>query len=200
MYLSMGDKLASLPSHQAMLVLRLDYRYPARNKYCVPDVLAAMDYLQRTFQIQRVVLVGWSFGGAPAFTVGGMDDRVAGVATVASQTAETEGISQMGPNKPVLLLHGTGDRTLSPQCSKRLQDMYGSRGECTLKLFAGDDHGLTRNAEEAEEVLCRFILRCGGVRDEGLAPTIESHMMAESKEEKLDLMRKGGDLRGEERI
>jgi len=183
-----------------MLVLRLDYRYPARNKYCVPDVVAAIDHLQANFGIEHVVLVGWSFGGAPAFTVGGMDDRVVGVATVASQTADTQGISDMAPKKSVLLLHGTGDRTLSPQCSKRLQEMYGPTGDCTLKLFSGDDHGLTQNAEEAEEVLCRFILRCSGVRDDALAATIESHLMAESKEEKLDLMRKGGDLRGEERV
>lgn len=93
-YISMADKLASLKA--GVPVMRLDYRFPARNKYCVDDVLSAMDYLEQNFSINRFVLVGWSFGGAPVFTVGGMDERVVGCATVASQTAETEGIRSVG--------------------------------------------------------------------------------------------------------
>jgi hypothetical protein len=81
-YLSLADKLASL--HQPVPTLRLDCRYPARNKYCVRDVLAAMDELERTYHIDQLVLVGWSFGGAPVFTVGGQDSRLVGCATVAS--------------------------------------------------------------------------------------------------------------------
>lgn len=86
-YLSIADKLASLD--RGIPVLRLDYRYPARTKYCVPDVVAAMNYLQNGYAVSRFVLVGWSYGGAPVFTAGGQDDRVVGCATVASQTAET---------------------------------------------------------------------------------------------------------------
>ena len=86
-YLSIADKVASL--NRGIPVLRLDYRYPARNKYCVPDVVAAMNYLQNGYAVSRFVLVGWSYGGAPVFTAGGQDDRVVGCATVASQTAET---------------------------------------------------------------------------------------------------------------
>jgi hypothetical protein len=43
-YLSLADKLASLK--QSVPELRLDYGYPARNKYCVRDVLAAMNELE----------------------------------------------------------------------------------------------------------------------------------------------------------
>ncbi|KAI4172406.1 MAG: hypothetical protein LQ346_008604, partial [Caloplaca aetnensis] len=88
-YLGLATKLASL--RDGIPALRLDYRYPARNKYCVADVHAAMNYLENTHSVTRFVLVGWSFGGAPVFTVGGSDPRVVGCATVASQTAETEG-------------------------------------------------------------------------------------------------------------
>ena len=44
MYLGIATKLSILK--QGIPVLRLDYRYPARNSYCVADVLAAMDYLE----------------------------------------------------------------------------------------------------------------------------------------------------------
>jgi len=194
-YLSLADKLASLK--QPVPALRLDYRYPARNKYCVRDVLAAMKELQDSYQIEKFVLVGWSFGGAPVFTIGGQDKRVVGCATVASQTAETGGIRSLAP-RPVLLLHGTGDRTLSPRCSERLYDMYGDGGERELKLFEGDDHALTRNSLEAEQWIGGFVLRCAGLDPEGGKGELAEKLVGE--EEKVGLMERGGDLRGGESV
>ncbi|EDU48979.1 Hydrolase of the alpha beta superfamily [Pyrenophora tritici-repentis] len=194
-YISLADKLAALK--QPVPVLRLDYRYPARNKYCVRDVLAAMKELEYAYQVKSFVLVGWSFGGAPVFTVGGEDKRVVGCATVASQTAETEGIRTLAP-RPLLLLHGTGDRTLSPWCSEKLYEMYGTKGDRELKLFDGDDHALTRNALEAEQLIGGFILRCAG-----LDPHANAHGLSErlvGDEERVELMRKGGDLRRNESV
>ncbi|MCJ1254951.1 hypothetical protein MMC24_002767 [Lignoscripta atroalba] len=195
-YLSMAEKLASL--QDGIPVMRLDYRFPARNKYCVADVHSAMKYLEDRYAVARFVLVGWSFGGAPVFTVGGSDKRVVGCATVASQTADTDGIRSLSPT-PVLLLHGTGDRTLDPICSRRLYQAYGSMGHRDLQLFDRDDHALTRNAEKAEEMLSRFILKCAGI-DIGKK---ESKFVKETlvgDEERVELMKRGGDLKGEESI
>ncbi|KAK6002675.1 hypothetical protein QM012_001425 [Aureobasidium pullulans] len=196
-YLSMADKLASL--QHGLPVLRMDYRFPARNKYCVPDVLAAMEYLKAQHNISRFVLVGWSFGGAPVFTVGGQDARVVGCATVASQTAETEGIRAVGRRGvPVLLLHGTGDRTLSPQCSERLYNMYGSRGgHRKVHYFEGDDHALTRNSSEAEKMLCEFIADIAGVDVESTERGLLNKSLVDDGD-KIEKMKKGGDLRGAE--
>ncbi|OCL10216.1 alpha/beta-hydrolase [Glonium stellatum] len=195
-YLSMANKLASLS--MPVPALRLDYRFPARNKYCVRDVQAAMDLLETEYGLSRFVLIGWSFGSAPVFTVAGIDQRVIGCGTVASQTAETEGLKLLAP-RPVLLLHGTGDRTLSYRCSERLFDMYSLNGDRQLKLFEGDDHALSKNSEEAEKMLCEFVLKCAAVgvvaEDRGI---LEEKLLTE--EEKIDLMKKGGDLRGEESI
>lgn len=193
MYLSIGDKLSSL--EPGVPVLRLDYRYPAENKPCVADTQAAMDHLEESYSISRFVLVGWSFGGAPVFTVGGADQRVAGCATVASQTAETDGIEELPP-RPVLLLHGTGDRTLSPTCSQRLYDAYGPHGDRELKLFDGDDHALTKNAVKAEELLCSFILKCAGLSVRGPErERIKQQTM--SSTERTEKMKQAGDLDGE---
>jgi dipeptidyl aminopeptidase/acylaminoacyl peptidase len=197
-YLSMADKLSSF--QHGLPVLRMDYRIPARNKYCVTDVLAAMEYLGAQYNVSRFVLVGWSFGGAPVFTVGGQDSRVVGCATIASQTAETEGIRAVGKRGvPVLLLHGTGDRTLSPQCSERLYDMYGATGQRKIHYFEGDDHALTRNSAEAEKMLCEFIADVAGLR----MSTTEKEMMNKSlvdEGDKIETMKKGGDLKGAEGI
>lgn len=195
-YLSLASKLATLSS--GIPTLRLDYRYPARNKYCVSDIYAAMKYLQDLYGLDKFVLVGWSFGGAPVFTVGGADQRVVGCATIASQTAETEGIRKLAP-RPVLLLHGTGDRTLSCACSGRLYEMYGEKGDRRLELFEGDNHALTGNAQEAEGMLCEFVARCAGLKvdEEVEKEVVEVELVSE--EEREELMRLGGDLRGAER-
>jgi dienelactone hydrolase len=177
--------------------MHLDYRYPARNKYCTQDVLAAIDYMESKYFISKFALVGWSFGGAPVFTVGRMDSRVVGCATVASQTAETEGIRKLAP-RPVLLLHGKADRTPSPRCSQNLYEMYGSKGDRRIQLFDGDDHSLTRHGAEAEEILCDFIAEVGGVK---ITETDQEDVVRKklvNNEERVEMMKRGGDLRGAE--
>lgn len=122
-YLSMASKLASLGT--GISTLRLIYRYPGRNRLCVSDVQASMDYLIKKHGLDRFVLVGWSFGGVLVFTPSS-NQRVVACATITNQTAETGGIRNLSP-QPVLLLHGTEDQTLSHRCSEKLYAMYGSK-------------------------------------------------------------------------
>lgn len=196
MYISMGDKLASPSTGHGIPVLRLDYRFPARNRYCVADTVAAMGYLEQRFAISRFVLVGWSFGGAPVFSAAAKEPkRVIGCATVASQTAETDGIRKLAP-RPVLLLHGAADTTLSPSCSRSLFNAYGMVGDRVIKIFEGDNHALTRHAAEAERLLCEFVVKCAGeVEGEGNA-SYGQDVMGNQRVRK-ELMEKGGDLKGE---
>ena len=196
MYLGIATKLSSLK--QGIPVLRLDYRYPARNSYCVADVLAAMSYLQREHEIFRFVLVGWSFGGAPVSTVAGEDERMVGCATVASQTAGPEGIERLAP-RPVMLLHGKSDQTLEYWCSESLFRRYGDGGERELRLFVGDDHALRGNAKVAEEMLCWFVMRCAGVEAQrGGGEVVGEEVVGNG--ERMELMGKAGDLGGEEGV
>ncbi|KAJ9662075.1 hypothetical protein H2198_001617 [Neophaeococcomyces mojaviensis] len=206
MFLSLGAKLPALASR--IPVLRLDYRYPARTKPCVADTQAAMTYLTENFGIQRFVLVGWSFGGAPVYTVAGRDERVVGAATVASQTADAlTGAREAGRRGiPVLLMHGTGDQTLSSWCSKNLLEAWfkGYQGKddelAKLALFEDDDHSLRRNAKKAEEMMANFIVQCAGenIKD-GEQGVVKSDVLGDS-EQRREIMEKGGDLRGKENI
>lgn len=199
-YLSLADKLASLP-HLSIPVLRMDYRYPARNQYCTQDVLSAMDYLHTTLpSINRFVLVGWSFGSAPVFTVASQAlGRIAGCAVVAPQTAETGGITSLSP-KPMLLLHGTGDRTLSYICSKRLYEAYGNKGQREVRFFEGDDHALTRNAGEAERLIGEFVVRCAGLKVDALEDGEKEVLQETLAGRPVEMMKLGGDLDGQERV
>jgi alpha/beta superfamily hydrolase len=194
-YLSLACKLATLG--RGIPALRLDYRYPGQTALCVADTKAAMAFLRDMYGLDRFVLVGWSFGGAVVFTAAEEDQRVVGCATVASQTAGTAGISKLSP-RPVLLMHGSGDNTLDVGCSQRLFHMYGA-GDRMLEVFGGDNHSLSKHAEEAEEMLCEFVARCAGVRVD--AQDRKDVVAAELVEdgERHGLMEKGGDLRAPER-
>lgn len=197
-YLSLADKLAAL--HNGIPALRLDYRRPARTIPCVQGARSAMDHLYREHAISRFVLIGWSFGGAVVFSLGDADTRVVGCATVASQTADTAGIRRLAP-RPVLLLHGTGDRTLNPRCSEQLYEMYGSRkGARRLRLFEGDDHSLTGNTEEMERELLEFTLKCAGQKAGTQEKKRILRMPLVQSAERVPLMELGGDLRGGERM
>jgi len=194
MYPSLALKLSSL---LAIPTLRLDYRYPARTRSCVQVVLSGMQYLTDHLGTNRFVLVGWSFGGAPCFTVGALAKwQMAGVATIASQTADTAGISKLAP-VPVLLLHGTGDHTLSPRCSESLYERYGTTGDRTLRLYEGDNHAITTHALEAEEEIFCFAARCLGRNvDTGVGEEAKKELVGDA-EARVEVMREGGDLDGE---
>lgn len=158
-----------------------------------------MEYLETNHGAEKFLLVGWSFGGSVVLTVAGDTEegreKVVGCATVASQTAGTGGMARLAP-RPVLLLHGTGDKVLSWRCSEMLYEMYGE-GEGSRKVvwFEGDDHGLRGNAEQAEAVLLEFVTACAGARmgDEAKVRLVDDG-------EREELMRRGGDLRSPERL
>ncbi|CAI4214158.1 unnamed protein product [Parascedosporium putredinis] len=174
---------------------RVQARHPG---YCVEDVRAAMAFLRDMYGIERFILVGWSFGGAPVFTVSGADDEygrsVIACATVASQTAETKGIRHLAP-RPLLLLHGTADRTLSPRCSQQLYYAYGEEGDRKIHLFEGDNHALMQNPMEAEEMLCEFIARCAGLKIKAADKVEVVEQKLVENDERDWLMTQGGDLR-----
>jgi pimeloyl-ACP methyl ester carboxylesterase len=195
-YLSLGDKIALL---LGIPCIRLDYRKPARTEYCSADIRASFDYLKEHFSSSSFVLVGWSFGGSPCFTVAAQEpERVRGVATVASQTAQTSGIRKLSP-RPLLLLHGTDDNVLSPSCSESLYREYGSTGPRELKLLPGDDHGLTKHATEVEKMIFEFAAKTLGFEkllNQSVLDQAKEDLV-ESGDERIREMGEGHDLEGE---
>lgn len=141
--------------------------------------------------------MGWSFGGSPCFKVAAKEpERLAGVVAIASQTMGTAGIKQLWP-RPLLLIHGTGDNALSPDCSKNLYYDYGPGGHRELKLFEGEDHGLSGSAVEVEGTVLAFVTRCFGM-EETLAKSGRAREdLAGSREERVREMDEGGDLERE---
>ncbi|PKX91026.1 uncharacterized protein P174DRAFT_463177 [Aspergillus novofumigatus IBT 16806] len=183
-YPSLADKLALLLGIPS---IRLDYRRPARTEYCSADIVASFTYLREHFNSSAFVL----------------DDRVRGVATVASQTANTVGIKKLSP-RPVLLLHGTDDTVLSPTCSatcsETLYREYGD-GPRELRLLPGDDHGLTKHSTEVEKMIFEFAAKTLGF-EKLLNQTLDQagEDLVESRDERIREIVEGHDLEGDERL
>lgn len=101
---------------------------------------------------------------------------------------------------PILLLHGTGDRTLSPSCSESLYRIYGREargGHRDIRLFDNDDHALTRNSLQAEKLLCVFIMKQTGeeIGQQEQLGLVQKPLM--DQKAKVEKMKQGGDLYGE---
>lgn len=163
-----------------------------------------MDFISHATRypgINKFVLVGWSFGSAPILTVasGPRRRQVLGVASIAGQTAQTDGIDSIAPT-PVLIMHGTEDKVLSPSCSQTLYQRYGDSGQRTLKLFEGDNHGLTNNSDEVERLLLEFVLDCAGIVPDAQKKVAMGENLTGNVEDEIQTMREGHDLENGERL
>ena len=143
------DELATRLQTGGVEALRLEYRIPNQLDECVYDLLAGIEALGQR-GVERVVLVGWSFGGAVVISAGA-NDAVIGVATVASQTYGAEAVRELSPEKSLLLIHGTADRVLPYELSERLYAQAGEPKE--LVLYVDDGHGVERHRSEMLEKL-----------------------------------------------
>jgi predicted esterase len=144
------DPLARRMQGDGARALRLDYRVSNDLEECIFDVLAAVEALEAA-GVERVVLLGWSFGGAVVISAGARSEAVVGVATVASQTYGTEEVEDLSPEKSLLLIHGTEDDVLPHRLSEYLYNRAGEPKE--LVLYTGSGHGIERHHEEMLEKL-----------------------------------------------
>jgi dienelactone hydrolase len=129
----------------AISSLLINCRYDSDLEECISDVLACVDYLDRQYGINIIGLIGWSFGGAVVISAAARDKRVKTVVTVASQSYGTDGVRKIAP-RPILLIHGTDDKTLTYECSVDIAKRAGEPKK--LALFEGADHGISQDRDE----------------------------------------------------
>ena len=149
----MYTRLARVLEMEGWTSLRLDYRTPGHLMSCVLDVLAGMDVLEQ-MGLERIILVGHSFGGAVVISAGAASPSTLGVVAMSSQTAGTGAVDKLSP-KPLLLMHGTADEVLPPSCS---QEIYKRAFEPKkLRLYPGCGHGLDQCRETIDSDLLAWI-------------------------------------------
>jgi esterase/lipase len=146
-------RLARILQPQGWTSLRLDYRAPGHLMSCVLDALAGMHVLEQ-MGIQRIVLVGHSFGGAVMISAGAASAATSGVVAMSSQNAGTGAVDKLSP-KPLLLMHGTEDEVVPPSSS---QEIYKKAVEPKkLLLYPGCKHGLDECREQVDADLLDWI-------------------------------------------
>jgi dienelactone hydrolase len=136
--------------------LLIDCRYDSDMDECVSDVLASIDYLDKNYHREKIGLIGWSFGGAVVIAAAAADRRVKTVITVASQSSGTKDVGRIAP-RPILLIHGTGDKTLNYESSVEIAKQ--AREPKKLVLFPGADHGISEDKKEMYELVRDWFLK-----------------------------------------
>ena len=142
-YATLGEDLAAL----GIATLRVDFRihqFPGDVDEGVYDVLVASRYLLEQ-GVGRIGLLGHSFGGAVVIEAAAQELRIAGVATLATQTAGAEHVGAVAP-RPLLLVHGLDDVRLPPECSRLLHRVAGEPKR--LELLEGATHSLRQRRED----------------------------------------------------
>jgi uncharacterized protein len=146
-------RLAEALRQERISSLRLCYRHPNVLPECALDILAGIASLQQD-RVQRVVLVGHSFGGAVVITAGAVHEHVAGVVALAPQTYGARLAGQLAP-RPLLVVHGTADTRLPYTCGVQIYDW--AQEPKQLVLFEGAEHRLDECAAELDQLLTQWI-------------------------------------------
>ncbi|SRR5579883_741373 len=144
-----------LKSH-GIASLRVRYRHAAVLNESILDALAGASFLEGE-GVKALALTGWSFGGAVAIGAGANLSSARTVVTVATQSYGADTVSGLPRDCSLLLLHGTGDKTLSPACSRFVFDMAHEPKE--LLLFEGVNHGLDQAAGRVYPIVRDWIVR-----------------------------------------
>jgi len=134
-------------------VIRVGYRRPNDLEACTLD-LAACVQLAVGAGAYRVVLMGHSFGGAPAIRAAvALPAMVAGVVTFATQSAGCEVAGGLA-GRPLLLFHGDRDEILPVDASHMVAALAGA-GE--VVVLPGDGHLLARSEDIIRERLLEWL-------------------------------------------
>jgi pimeloyl-ACP methyl ester carboxylesterase len=134
--------------------LRLNYRLPGDFDECVLDVLAGIEFLSRK-GIDKVALVGHSFGGAVAIMAGTMSPLVKAVIGLSSQTYGAQRVAELSP-RPLLLIHGERDRNLPARCSQLIYQWAKEPKE--LVIYKGCGHFLRECHQELQVQLQSWLV------------------------------------------
>lgn len=129
-------------SERGVAVVRVSYRRPNDLDACCLDVAATVQMAMEA-GAEKIVVMGHSFGGAVAVRVGVAMDEVAGVVTLATQSAGCE-IAPGLRGRPLVLFHGDADEILPMQSSEIVAAMAG-RGD--IVVCPNDGHLLTRSKD-----------------------------------------------------
>lgn len=147
--------LAKELPQRGVAVLRVRFRDSHDLEEATLDVLAGVEVLASE-GVERVGVVGHSFGGAVVIGAAASDKRVVACATLASQSFGAEPAAGLGPRCALLLLHGAVDTVLPPWCSEHIHRIASEPKD--LRIHPHANHGLDEWEHELPELLRDWLL------------------------------------------
>ncbi len=141
-------RLQRLLPAEGMSVVRVRFRLPGDLDEAALDVRAGVALLEAR-GVERIGLVGHSFGGAVVIRAAAGAPSVATVVTLSTQSYGTEIVDRL--DRPVLLVHGTDDDVLPPGASIQVYRRAPAGSE--LRLGEGARHALDEKAEEVRALV-----------------------------------------------
>ena len=151
-------ELADILPPEGIGILRLDFRVktsPGPIDDGTADVLAGIDWLAEQ-GIERVALIGHSYGGAIVIRAAYRSGIVEAVCALSTQTMgiEPEEVSALAP-RPLLLIHGAADWRLPPRLSQWVYEVAGEGRK--LHILEGATHSLRQRRAELKTLLLDWI-------------------------------------------
>lgn len=142
------DRLSAELSREGIAALRVRFRDPTDLEEASLDLLAGLSFL-RSKGVDRMGVVGHSFGGAVAVQAAHNEPLVRAVVMLATQSYGTEPLGQLGEGVAVLLIHGREDEVLPYQSSVQAHVL--AREPKELVLLDGAGHVLDEAAETVHD-------------------------------------------------
>ncbi|QKE82941.1 alpha/beta fold hydrolase [Arthrobacter sp. NEB 688] len=143
---------------EQVAVVRLTYRVRGWNGHAADplvDTRWALERIRRVLPGVPVALVGHSMGGRVALTLA----ADSGVAAVAALAPWVEGdLRAPRDGRPVLLMHGTADRTTDPRRTAFVAQRWEELGvRVTWVRVPGERHAMLRRARRWHETVAEFV-------------------------------------------
>lgn len=139
--------------------LRIAFRDPYSIDESVSDVLAGLRFLHGK-GVQDTAIVGHSRGAAVAARAAASSNRHAtfarAVVLLATQAHGVEALADLAPTCGALIIHGTADTVLPPQCSQYAYQL--AHEPKKLILYPGAGHSLDEVASEVRRDVREWIL------------------------------------------